>query len=126
MGQRIRDGNFFPLVRAEQAYRKWHRDRAKNDFDLGAVQFVEVERELWVANMVAQRGVKGSGRTPPIRYQAWEECLAKVTRKALELSASVHLPRIGCGLAGGKWEHIEPLIVKTLCQQDVPVVVYDR
>lgn len=28
-------------------------------------------------------------------------------------------------LAGGKWELIEPLIVKTLCDRDISVVVYD-
>jgi hypothetical protein len=35
------------------------------------------------------------------------------------------MPRIGCGLAGGKWERIESIIVKTLCEADVPVTVYD-
>jgi hypothetical protein len=35
------------------------------------------------------------------------------------------MPQSGCGLAGGKWELIESLIIKTLCQEDVPVIVYD-
>jgi hypothetical protein len=30
-----------------------------------------------------------------------------------------------CGLAGGRWERIEPLIVQTLCEKDVAVTVYD-
>ncbi|KAL6056835.1 Appr-1-p processing protein [Balamuthia mandrillaris] len=38
-------------------YRQWHRDRATTDFALGAVQFVQVERYVWVANMVAQQGL---------------------------------------------------------------------
>jgi len=59
------------------------------------------------------------------RYQIEEECLSKVSAKAVELGASVHMPRIGCGLAGGKWERIEPIIVETLCEADVPVTVYD-
>ena len=109
----------------ERAYRDWHGDRAKNDFGLGAVQFVPVEKYLWVANMVGQRGIKGSTTAPPIRYDAVEQCLATVGEKALDLGASVHLPRIGCGLAGGKWERIEPLIEKTLCEKDVKVTVYD-
>jgi len=75
--------------------------------------------------MIAQHGVRGGSRTPPIRYKAVEECLSKVSVKAVELGASVHMPRIGCGLAGGKWERIEPIIVKTLCEADVPVTVYD-
>jgi len=69
--------------------------------------------------------VKDEWYTQPIRYEAVEDCLEKLVAKALELSASVHMPRIGCGLAGGKWERIEPLIVKTLCRRDVPVTVYD-
>jgi hypothetical protein len=38
----------------------------------------------------------------------------------------VHLPRIGCGLAGGKWEKVEPLIEKTFLTQEIPVFVYDN
>ena len=75
--------------------------------------------------MVGQHGMKGSEQAPPIRYEAVEECLGKVAAKAQELGASVHMPRIGSGLAGGRWELIEPLIVKTLCQNNVPVTVYD-
>jgi O-acetyl-ADP-ribose deacetylase (regulator of RNase III) len=110
----------------EEAYRSWHRDRAENDFGLGAVQFVEAGPRLWVANMVAQHGMTAGSEGPPIRYEAVEECLGKVAAKAQELGASVHMPRIGCGLAGGKWELIEPIIQRTLCDRDVAVTVYDR
>jgi O-acetyl-ADP-ribose deacetylase (regulator of RNase III) len=109
---------------AERAYRDWHRDRAQTHFGLGAVQFVQAEAYIWVANMIGQHGLRG-GRTPPIRYDAVEKCLAQVADKALELEASVHMPRIGCGLAGGKWEQIEPLIERTLGVTGVSVIVYD-
>jgi hypothetical protein len=29
------------------------------------------------------------------------------------------------GLAGGRWNKIEPIIVATLCQRDIAVTVYD-
>lgn len=45
--------------------------------------------------------------------------------EAAELGASVHMPRIGCGLAGGKWSRIEPLIERRLAGRGVPVTVYD-
>lgn len=109
----------------EAEYRGWYSERNQNDFGLGAVQFVLVEDYVWVANMVAQHGMKNDGKNPPIRYEAVEGCLAKVAEKAMELKASVHMPRIGCGLAGGKWERIEPLIEKTLGAKGVPVTVYD-
>jgi len=108
----------------ERAYRDWHRGRAGNDFGLGAVQFVAVGPYLWVANMVGQHGVR-RGRTPPIRYEAVEQCLRRVAAKAVELRASVHMPRIGCGLAGGTWERVEPLVVKALCEAGLAVTVYD-
>ncbi len=109
----------------ETSYRDWHRNRARNDFGLGAVQFVQVETYVWVANMIGQRGMKTGSKGPPVRYDAIESCLERVADKANELSASVHMPRIGCGLAGGKWEKIEPVIIKTLCESGVAVYVYD-
>lgn len=35
------------------------------------------------------------------------------------------MPRIGCGLAGGTWDRIEPLIAHRLVEQGIPVTVYD-
>ncbi|MFE3494555.1 hypothetical protein [Streptomyces sp. NPDC059175] len=46
--------------------------------------------------------------------------------KALELGASVHMPRIGCGLAGGRWSRVEPLVVERLVARGVAVTVYDH
>jgi O-acetyl-ADP-ribose deacetylase (regulator of RNase III) len=105
----------------EAAYRAWHA--SKEGFELGAVQFVQVEPYLWVANMLGQRGMKRGSSGPPIRYEALAACLKKVATKACELGASVHMPRIGCGLAGGDWSKVEPLIEEHLA--GVAVTVYD-
>jgi hypothetical protein len=35
------------------------------------------------------------------------------------------MPRIGCGLSGGDWEIVEPIIFRTLCTAGVPTFVYD-
>jgi O-acetyl-ADP-ribose deacetylase (regulator of RNase III) len=109
----------------EAAYRKWHRERSENDFGLGAVQLVEVGPNLWVANMVSQHGMKTGSNGPPIRYEAVAQCLEKLAALAKAHRASVHMPRIGTGLAGGTWEKIEPLIREHLCEQGVRVTVYD-
>jgi O-acetyl-ADP-ribose deacetylase (regulator of RNase III) len=109
----------------EEAYRGWHKERANNDFALGAVQFVKVEPFIWIANMVAQHGIKSGSQGPPIRYEAVAKCLTKVAEKATEIDASIHMPRIGCGLAGGKWPKIEPLIEEHLCQRGLAVTVYE-
>jgi O-acetyl-ADP-ribose deacetylase (regulator of RNase III) len=107
----------------EAEFRRWNRDRV--GFALGEIQMVQVEEELWVANMIGQHGVGQGAEGPPIRYEALRSCLEKVTSRAKELSASVHMPRIGCGLAGGKWENVEPLLIETLYQAGVFVSVYD-
>nr|WP_315240786.1 macro domain-containing protein [uncultured Flavobacterium sp.] len=108
----------------EKQYREWFK--SKNDFELGRVQFVQVEENLWVANLIGQHKInKDENGDAPIRYNAIEEGLKTVSDFAKTNSASVHMPRIGCGLAGGKWEMIEPIILKTLSDQDIKVVVYD-
>ena len=110
----------------EAAYRRWHRERARNDFGLGAAQFVQVGPYLWVANLVGQRGIRtGRSTGVPVRYEAIDTALGALAEKAAELSASVHMPRIGCGLAGGKWSRVEPLIEERLVARGIPVTVYD-
>ncbi|MGY1969650.1 macro domain-containing protein [Nocardia gipuzkoensis] len=109
----------------EQAYRDWHRHRAQNDFGLGAIQLVHVEPNLHVANMIGQHGIRPTADNPPIRYTAVDQCLTALAHAATAHNASVAMPRIGCGLAGGTWDKIEPLILNRLCQQGVRVTVYD-
>jgi O-acetyl-ADP-ribose deacetylase (regulator of RNase III) len=110
----------------EAAYRRWHRERAGNDFALGATQFVQVDRYVWVANMIGQRGTKTGSKGVPVRYEAIDTALTPLADKALELGASVHMPRIGCGLAGGKWSRVEPLITERLIERGIKVTVYDH
>lgn len=109
----------------EADYRSWHREGMEAGFELGAVRFVKVEERIWIANMIGQRGMKRGSSGPPIRYDAVAECLEKLCQKAQELGASVHMPRIGCGLAGGEWSKIEPLIEAQLVSKGIEVTVYD-
>ncbi len=110
----------------ERAYDRWFEGRAGNDFALGAVQLVAVESDLWVANLVGQRDIyPAPDGTPPVRYDAIEHGLVRVAGEALAREASVHMPRIGSGLAGGRWERIEPLIERALSTAGVAVTVYD-
>lgn len=109
----------------EAEYRRWHKEGGDPPFELGQVQFVEVEPDLWIANMIGQHGMGVRRGQPPIRYEAVEEGLGRVAEFAEEQKASVHMPRIGCGLAGGTWEEIEPIIERTLVAAGVQVMVYD-
>lgn len=109
----------------EARYRAWHRGEEREPFELGAVQLVQVEDHRWVANLIGQRGTRPSEGTPPVRYDAIRAGLARVRDHALALQASVFMPRIGCGLAGGTWEHIEPLIEDELTTHGISVTVVD-
>jgi O-acetyl-ADP-ribose deacetylase (regulator of RNase III) len=108
----------------EQAFRAWHQSGA--DFELGNVQFVQVEEDLWIANLIGQHKIhKDENGNPPIRYDAIRQGLSKIQAKAKELNATVHMPRIGCGLAGGKWEQIQPILEEELLAFGIEVTVYD-
>jgi O-acetyl-ADP-ribose deacetylase (regulator of RNase III) len=108
----------------EEEYRLWYT--SKDHFELGAVQFVQVNPDTWVANLIGQRDIKRSqDNVPPIRYEAVATGLLKVANFAKETNATVHMPRIGCGLAGGTWDKMEPIIQVTLVDQGIPVTVYD-
>jgi O-acetyl-ADP-ribose deacetylase (regulator of RNase III) len=109
----------------ESDYRAWQAAGADEGFGLGAVRFVQVEPYIWVANMIGQHGIKRGSSGPPIRYEAVAACLKQVAARAKELGASVHMPRIGCGLAGGEWSKVEPLIEENLVAAGVAVTVYD-
>lgn len=101
----------------EQYYRhRW-------DYELGVVQFVPVSPKLVVANMIAQHGYRATQAGPPIRYDALRTCLTAVGRRVTETRESVHMPRIGTGLAGGEWETVEEIIRDTL--RGIKVTVYD-
>lgn len=94
-------------------------------FDLGEVRVHHVGGGIHIANMIAQRGVRSASNPRPLDYAALAVCLIKVAGWAMGHGASVHMPRIGCGLAGGSWDVVELLIQDALCARGVPVTVYD-
>jgi O-acetyl-ADP-ribose deacetylase (regulator of RNase III) len=93
---------------------------------LGKVQFLEVSAGTYVANMVAQHDIYSRGGVPPIRYAALAGCLAHVADFAAKHDeCSIHMPRIGAGLAGGSWPKIAAIIDRELVQRGLSVTVYD-
>lgn len=105
---------------AKVYYKRWY---ASDDFKLGRIQVVSVEQGLWVANMVAQQGYKTASNPEPLCYESLRGCLVELAAEAEIHEATICMPRIGTGLAGGDWDVIEPLIRETLGNQDV--YVYD-
>ena len=105
-------------------YKNWYK--SQEDFALGKVQFVQVEDDVWIANIIGQRDIRPNrDKEPPIRYSAVEMGMLEIAKFAKETNASVHMPRIGCGLAGGKWESIEPILNHELVSSGIDTYVYD-
>ena len=107
-------------VLPERQYRLEHSFFGR--LHMGDIQIVQVCEDTYVLNMISQQGVWYSGRKDiPLRYDELSECLSKVSRAANNIGASIHMPRIGCGLAGGKWEKVVRLVEKHLTGLEVHV-----
>lgn len=106
----------------ETEYRKWYKGGL--GFALGQVQFVSVENDIWVANIIGQHGIRYGEGLPPVRYEAIRIGLCAIREFAQEHGASVHMPKIGSGLAGGKWDMIEAIINMELIFHNISTTVY--
>lgn len=108
---------------AEAAFRnKVFKD--KSLLRLGNTFYTEVEDNLWTFQMVCQHGYGGHG-TSRIRYAALKSCLEELVRFASDHNATVHMPRLGTGYGGAKWEIVADIVDATVCGAGIPVMVYD-
>ena len=95
---------------------------------LGDIQIIAAEPTLWIINIIGQHKITtrySKEEIPPVRYEAIQTALHQVAIFAAGEKATVHMPRIGCGLAGGTWNKIEPLINEAFDKNDIQVYVYD-
>jgi len=102
-------------------------DWAKSDSQrlrLGHAHNTRVDDHIVVFSMIAQHGY-GPSRLPRIRYQHLKACLTELRDFALSHHASVHMPRIGCGEAGGNWLIVQDLILECLSDYGIEVTIYD-
>lgn len=120
-------GKKFPL--AEESYRN------QDEYKLGSGKLVAYAGYpgIHVFNMIGQHMLRRDEEGhPPIRYDAVWKCLRTlredwkynrycVSRIGNVESRSWHLPRIGCGLAGGSWSIMREIIKDALQGEDVYV-----
>jgi hypothetical protein len=108
---------------AQSDFIEWtSQDRSR--LRLGNHHVFRLAPDLYIFHMIAQRGF-GYSPKPRIRYHHLETCLNSLSELASQISASVHMPRIGCGQAGGNWAVVSELIDETLCRRGIEVTVYD-
>jgi O-acetyl-ADP-ribose deacetylase (regulator of RNase III) len=103
-------------------YKEWRNANPQ----LGDVQFVKVDKNIAVANILGQEGIGFKDGVAPVRYEAMEKGLKKIAETAKKYGASVHLPfKIASDRAGGEWVKIEEMIKRNLCENDIEVVIYE-
>lgn len=90
---------------------------------LGDVQKIEVDENIIVYNCVGQDGIYSKDGIPPIRYDAIRTCFEKILEN--EPICDVYMPKIGTGLAGGKWNLIEQILLDTFVMKGFSVYVYE-
>ena len=112
--------NKYPSVQKD--FREWCLTNPGN-LSLGKTHMSMVSNDLYVANMIAQHGY-GESAKPRIRYAALKDCLGELKKIAIDKGATVHMPRIGTGYAGGNWSFISELIDEVLVRNGIPVIVY--
>jgi O-acetyl-ADP-ribose deacetylase (regulator of RNase III) len=96
----------------------------KSRMRLGEVYFSSAEDDLEVCQMVCQHGY-GASATPRLRYTSLKTCLTSLRDRAVAENATIHMPRIGTGEAGGAWALVSALIDEVLCAAGLSVTVYD-
>jgi O-acetyl-ADP-ribose deacetylase (regulator of RNase III) len=121
-------GAGFPLVLKKKwpATQKDFRDwvlSGKRNLSLGEIHVTTISDDLSVVHMIAQHGY-GFSLKPRVRYSALKTCLERLASFALNESATVHMPRIGSGQAGGDWSIVADLIDNALIRRNIPVTVY--
>ena len=111
---------------AANAFRNWSIAFDEN-LTLGNIHSVTVEAvtsvPVTVVSLVAQAGY-GPSASPRLSYVALSEVLGKLADVAGAAGATVHMPRIGSGQGGGRWDLIQAAIERCLLDRDIPVVIY--
>ena len=121
-------GGFARVIRrkwphVQENFYQWAQG-GSNRLQLGNCHLSSVDDETDVFSMVCQHGYKPTLK-PSIRYGALSACLDKLGELALSTNSSIHMPRIGCGQAGGNWHIVSEMITRFLCERGLSVTVYD-
>lgn len=109
----------FPSARDD--YAEW---ASSGQLQRGAVHLSEVDEGLSIASLVAQAGYGEPGRRPRLRLAALDQALRALAETAVERDATVHIPPIGTGQAGGHWPEVRDLILDQLADRGVATTVY--
>lgn len=80
---------------------------------LGNTQIIPVESGVWVVNAMTQE-CYGKDGLLYVDYDAVREAFRRIKPWAIIHNVPVNFPLIGCGLAGGEWSVVAPIIEEEL------------
>ena len=109
---------------AKSIYDRWPNVKSEyineyfdnNDFfHLGSFHIVNIKDNLNVVNIVSQEYYGNDGRQY-VSYPAIEVALINLIRliNKNKWEKIIHVPKIGCGLAGGNWDVIKGIFKKVI------------
>lgn len=100
-------------LQIRKKYPQHFADFLSTEPKLGNIVTTRINDELYVIGVYGQNGYGRAGRYT--NYSALHAGLVKVNMLAAQKRLPVFLPfGIGCGLAGGDWDHVLDIIKKTV------------
>ena len=111
------------LTRAFDGIRDDFLRWSRHNLRLGNAHVFNASNDLAVFSMVAQKGLPDPRRRT-IRYAHLAACLDELAGLSSRTAASVHMPLIGTGYAGGSWDVVRDLLNRHLVRRGVGVTVY--
>lgn len=116
-------GKKYPIAR--EKYLEFIENTPKEN-RLGSVSFAKVNDNIIVANIIGQYYTYPKDGKIPLDYEALEKGFKFIINifKMHKMPLTIHMPKIGCGLAGGDWNVVEKIIKNTFIKEEIEVYVY--
>lgn len=96
------------------------------NFSQGKVQFVQVESNTWVCNLIGQSGIGPFEGYRPCRYESIKEGCLRIRQQLGKFNnPSIHTVRMASGLGGGEFRHILTIFDQVFGNTDIDVTIYD-
>lgn len=116
-------GKKYPIAR--EKYLKFIK-MTKEENRLGSVSFAKVTDNIIVANIIGQYNIYPKDGQIPLDYEALEKGFRSVIDmfQTNNIPLTIHMPKIGCGLARGDWNVVEKIIKNTFINENIEVYVY--
>jgi len=118
-------GKKYPHV--EKSWREWFLGTKPQ---IGEVQCVKAEEDLYIMNMIAQESYKSLTNQRPLNYEYLYQCMSQVKNFVLNGQKNdskpweIHTVKFGAGLGGGSWRVIAAMIDDLWVKNDISTTVY--